>query len=91
MTASLGIGGSVSKNLDEAVRYTLEICANMNAQWISCIRKHKDSLKSFMPIVSEEVTFVQQGSDCGFLSALTSQIEKIKTFMNEIPEGFFLF
>ncbi|KAL7071840.1 hypothetical protein ACQ4LE_008866 [Meloidogyne hapla] len=87
MTASLGIGGSVSKNLDEAVRYTLEICANMNAQWISCIRKHHDSLRSFMPIVSEEVNFVQQGSDCGFLWALTTQIEKIKTFMNEIPEA----
>uniref|UniRef100_A0A914LSJ7 RNA helicase n=1 Tax=Meloidogyne incognita TaxID=6306 RepID=A0A914LSJ7_MELIC len=87
MTASLGIGGSVSKNLDEAVRYTLEICANMDAQWISCIRKYQDSLRSFMPIVSEEVKFVQQGSDCGFLWALTTQIEKIKNFMNEIPEA----
>uniref|UniRef100_A0A915MJS8 RNA helicase n=1 Tax=Meloidogyne javanica TaxID=6303 RepID=A0A915MJS8_MELJA len=87
MTASLGIGGSVSKNLDEAVRYTLEICANMDAQWISCIRKYQDSLRSFMPIVSEEVKFVQQASDCGFLWALTTQIEKIKNFMNEIPEA----
>lgn len=89
MTASLGIGGSATKNLDDAVRYILEICANMDAQWISCVRREKTNLMLYMPSVVEHIRFVEQHNDCEFLNALFKQIEWLKALMNTVPEGYF--
>ena len=88
MTASLGVGGSATRNLDEAVRYMLEICANMDAKWISCVRRHRDNLLEFMPLVVEETVFVPQSSDCEFLGLLIAQINHFKSIMQQIPEVF---
>jgi hypothetical protein len=89
MTASLGIGGSTTKNLDDAIRYTLEICANMDAQWISCVRAEWKNLQEYMPIVVEESELVdKEEADAYFKKELLLQVDWMRKQLTQVPEGF---
>jgi predicted transcriptional regulator YheO len=89
MTASLGTGGSNSRDLGDAIRYALEICANMDAKWISTVRRQLNNLRQYIPDVKEEIQFVEdQNQHLEFLRGkIVKQIEWQKSLMNQIPEG----
>jgi hypothetical protein len=87
MTASLGTGGLTTRDLDDAIRYILEICANMDSHWIACVRRHLDSLLQYMPSVAEDIDYVGGHIDNLYLEMLLKQIDWLRLLMNQIPEG----
>jgi hypothetical protein len=58
MSASLGVGGSASKNLEQAVNYTLDVCASLDASRVDNVRIHTNSLKEYMNDTIEGVLLI---------------------------------
>ncbi|KAH7701830.1 Protein DRH-1 [Aphelenchoides avenae] len=47
LTASLGVGGSSTKDLENALKHTVGLCANLDACAISRVRKNVQQMKDF--------------------------------------------
>ena len=59
----MGVGGTTTRYVTEAVQYILEICANMDSKWISYVRQERDNLQCFMSLVNEDAILVPEHND----------------------------
>ncbi|KAI1716005.1 DEAD/DEAH box helicase domain-containing protein [Ditylenchus destructor] len=81
LTASLGIGGA--SNREDALQYTLQMCANLDSSSISRVRKNMDDLKNFASETVEKIITVN-ASDLTNLEAFKIIQNYMRDLENEI-------
>uniref|UniRef100_A0A915ESB8 RNA helicase n=1 Tax=Ditylenchus dipsaci TaxID=166011 RepID=A0A915ESB8_9BILA len=89
LTASLGMGGSSTKKVEDAVQYTLLMCANLGVTHISRVRHHLDELKQYNSDTDNKIEVVpcREYIDSGFYSILSSELKFFEAQLLKIPEA----
>ncbi|KAJ1363457.1 ATP-dependent RNA helicase dbp2, partial [Parelaphostrongylus tenuis] len=83
LTASCGVGGASTEK--DAINHVVKLCAVLNCQVISTVRKNADEIKRYSPFVSDDIVFCKEENN----GSRPLFLERLCTLMRLFEQKFY--